>query len=78
MSKKEKQHSLHETEKRQQDLSSAKAAETVEVNWSYFLKTVSTLLFIAQVLMMHKRQLVTTENAIQQIDTLMNGWVKMP
>ena len=78
MSKKEKQHNLHETEKRQQESSSAKAPETVEVNWSYFLKTVSTLLFIAQVLMMHKRQLVTTENAIQQIDTLMNGWVKMP
>ena len=70
------QHTERKIENAQQSLSSAKEAKTVEVNWDYLVKVLSTLMLVSQTMLMHKYKLVTAENALKQIDILLDSLVK--
>ena len=70
------QHKERKIENAQQSLSSAKEAKTVEVNWDYLVKVLSTLMLVSQTMLMHKYKLVTAENALKQIDILLDSLVK--
>ena len=53
-----------------------KEEKSVEVSSNYLLDMVITLMMVSQTMLMYKFKLVTPENALKQIDMLMDRWVK--
>ena len=78
MSKKEK---LQEQSKEDQELQSSttpEETETVELSWTYFFKTITLVLRLYQVVLLRRHHLLTSEQALWEIETQLDDWVKLP
>ena len=70
------QHKKEKAENSQQPLYCKGDEKSVEVSSNYLLDMVITLMMVSQTMLMYKFKLVTPENALKQIDMLMDRWVK--
>lgn len=71
------QHKKEKAENSQQTLCCKGKAKFVEVSGNYLLDMVITLMMVSQTMLMYKFKLVTPENALKQIDMLMDRWGKL-
>ena len=78
MSKKEKQQELGKEEKTLQNSTASEETEAVELSWTYFLKTITLVLRLYQVVLMRRHHLLTSEQALWEIESQLDDWVKMP
>ena len=78
MSKKEKQQELGKEEKELQNSTASEETETVELSWTYFFKTITLVLRLYQVVLMRRHHLLTSEQALWEIESQLDDWVKMP
>jgi len=78
VSKKEKQQELGTEEKELQNSTASEETETVELSWTYFLKTITLVLRLYQVVLMRRHHLLTSEQALWEIESQLDDWVKMP
>ena len=78
MSKKEKQQELGKEEKELQNSTTPDETETVELSWTYFFKTITLVLRLYQVVLMRRHHLLTSEQALWEIESQLDDWVKLP
>ena len=78
MSKKEKQQELGKEEKALQNSTASEETEAVELSWTYFFKTITLVLRLYQVVLMRRHHLLTSEQALWEIESQLDDWVKMP
>ena len=78
MSKKEKQQELGKEEKELQNSTTPDETETVELSWTYFFKTITLVLRLYQVVLMRRHHLLTSEQALWEIESQLDDWVKTP
>ena len=78
MSKKEKQQELGKEEKELQNSTASEETETVELSWTYFFKTITLVLRLYQVVLMRRHHLLTSEQALWEIESQLDDWVKTP
>ena len=78
MSNKEKQIDQCKEENELQNSTPAKETEAAVINWPYFLKTITLVLRLYQVMLLRRHRLLTTEEAFKEIESQLDDWVKVP
>lgn len=78
MSNKEKRIDQCKEKNELQNSIPAEETEAAVINWPYFLKTITLVLRLYQVVLLRRHRLITTEEAFKEIESQLDDWVKVP